>query len=172
MIFAEPILRTARVLLCARHPKDVFRHSCWHSSIILSNCEVPTNCLMLCALTQDTGRLTTIRVKIYEKGGWRGVKSVFFLRSWRWVLLRLGEVLSDNLPGLRGDPVGKTDRKLHNEVTSLWRVLGERKAFPSESLYRPWLDDVMTGKRDDAVFQCGNANSATTQCLERRGRVE
>lgn len=75
--FAEPILSIARVLLCA--PKDVLILplvlAFWKS--ILSNCEVPTNCLMLCALAQDTGRLTTMGVKIYEKGGWRGVECLF-----------------------------------------------------------------------------------------------
>lgn len=35
------------------------------------------------------------------------------------VALRLGEVLSDDLPGLRRDPVREVDGKLHDEVTSL-----------------------------------------------------
>lgn len=77
--------------------------------------------------------------------------------------------MSDNLSGLRRDPVGKTNRKLHDEVTALRWVLGERQAFPSESLHRPWLDDVVTGEGDDAVFQRGNANCAATQCLDEKG---
>lgn len=99
------------------------------------------------------------------------VRSVRWWRGSKGIFLWLGEVLSDNLSGLRGDPVRKTDRKVHNKVTALWRVLGKRQAFPSESLHRPWLDDVMTGERYDAVFQSGNANCAATQCLEeKRGK--
>lgn len=41
------------------------------------------------------------------------------------LVLRLGEVLPDDLSGLRRDPVGEVDRKLHDEVTALRRVLGE-----------------------------------------------
>lgn len=84
------------------------------------------------------------------------------------LLLRLGEVLSDDLSGLRGDPVGEVDGKLHDEVTALGRVLGERQAFAPEPLHHPRLDDVVAGEGDDAVFQCGNANSAATQSLEER----
>lgn len=87
------------------------------------------------------------------------------------VPLRLGEVLPDDLPGLRRDPVGEVDGKLHDEVTALGRVLGKRQAFPPESLHHPRLDDVVAGEGDDAVFQCGNANGAATQSLERRGRA-
>lgn len=35
------------------------------------------------------------------------------------LFLRLGEVLPDDLSGLRGDPVGEVDGKLHDEVTAL-----------------------------------------------------
>lgn len=87
------------------------------------------------------------------------------------VTLRLGEVLSDDLPGLRRDPVREVDGKLHDEVTSLRRVLGKRQAFPPESLHHPRLDDVVAGEGDDAVFQCGNANGAATQSLARRARA-
>lgn len=83
------------------------------------------------------------------------------------VHLWLGEMLSDNLSRLRGDPVGKTDRKLHDEVTALRWVLRERQAFPSDPLQRSWLDDVVARERDDAVFQRGNTNSAATQRLEK-----
>lgn len=76
--------------------------------------------------------------------------------------------MSDDLSGLWGDPVGKMDRKLHDEVTALRWVLGERQAFPSESFHRPGLDDVVTGQGDDAVLQSGNANCAAAQCLERK----
>lgn len=82
------------------------------------------------------------------------------------MFLRLGEVLSDDLSGLRGDSVREAYRELHDEVTALRRVLRERKALPSETLERPWLDDVVTGQRDDAVFQRGNTESAATQRLE------
>lgn len=82
------------------------------------------------------------------------------------MFLRLGEVLSDNLSGLRGDSVGEAYGELHDEITALRRVLRERKALPSETLDRPWLDDVVTGQRDDAVFQRGNTESAATQRLE------
>lgn len=77
-------------------------------------------------------------------------------------------MLSDDLSGLRGDSVGKVDRKLHNEVTTLRWVLGERQAFTSEPLHCPWFDDIVTGEGDDTVFQRGNANCAATQCLEKR----
>lgn len=140
---------------------------------------------MLCALTQDMGTGSVkgnynegpnMRDKGVVRVGYLGsghlVWSVWWWRGWRCVFLRLGEVLSDNLSGLRRDPVGKTDRKLHDEVAALWRVLGERQALPSESLHRPWLDDVVTGERDDAVFQRGNANCAATQRLKDKGGEE
>lgn len=86
------------------------------------------------------------------------------------VLLRLGEVLSDDLLRLRGDPVGEAHGELHDEVAALRRVLGEGQALPSEPLGRPRLDDVVAGQRDDAVLQRGNADGAATQRL--RGREE
>lgn len=84
------------------------------------------------------------------------------------LLLGLGEVLPDDLSGLRRDPVGEVDGKLHDEVTALRRVLGKRQALAPEPLHHPRLDDVVAGERDDAVFQCGNANGAATQSLEER----
>lgn len=84
------------------------------------------------------------------------------------LLLRLGEVPSDDLSGLRRDPVGEVDGELHDEVTALGRVLGERQALAPEPLHHPWLDDVVAGEGDDAVLQCGNAHGAATQSLEER----
>lgn len=84
------------------------------------------------------------------------------------IFLRLGEVLSDDLPGLRRDPVGEVDGELHDEVAALGRVLGKRQAFPPEPLHHPRLDDVVAGEGDDAVLQCGDANGAATQSLEKR----
>lgn len=86
------------------------------------------------------------------------------------LVLRLGEVLPDDLSGLRRDPVGEVDRKLHDEVTALRRVLGEGQAFPPESLHHPRLDDVVAGEGDDAVLQCGNADGAATQSLEKTSK--
>lgn len=71
-------------------------------------------------------------------------------------------MLSDNLPGLRRNPIGKTNGELHDEVTALRRVLRKRKPFTSEPLHHSRLDDVMTGERDDPVFQRGNTNGAAT----------
>lgn len=85
-------------------------------------------------------------------------------------VLGLGEVLSDDLSGLGGDPVGEVDGKLHDEVAALRRVLGERQALPPEALQHPRLDDVVAGEGDDAVFQSGNADGAATQSLERSRR--
>lgn len=114
---------------------------------------------------QNTRHKEVVRLSFLGLG--HLVCSVWWWRGSRRVFLWLGEVLSDDLSGLRGDPVGKTDRKLHNEVSALCRVLGKWQAFPSESLHRPWLDDVVTGERDDAVFQRGNANCAATQRLKK-----
>lgn len=80
--------------------------------------------------------------------------------------------MSDNLSGLGGDSVGETYGELHDEITALRRVLRERKAFASETLDHPRLDDVVTGQRNDAVFHGGNTKSAATQRLERRGDTE
>lgn len=39
--------------------------------------------------------------------------------TYRTYILRLGEVLSDDLSGLRRDPVWEVDGKLHDEVAAL-----------------------------------------------------
>lgn len=137
-----------------------------------SNCDVPTNsvCLTLSALAWDKeGRnIGDWTEPFYDVLGLGLlVWNMLWWRVGKWVFLWLGEVLSDNLSGLRGDPVRKTDCKLHNEITTLWRVLGKRQSFPSDPLHCPRLDDVMTGERDDAVLQRGNANCAATQRLQR-----
>lgn len=76
-------------------------------------------------------------------------------------------MLSDNLSGLRWDPIRKANRELHDEVTPLRRVLRKRKAFASEPLHHSRLDDVKAGERDDPVFQRGNTNGAATESLDR-----
>lgn len=86
------------------------------------------------------------------------------------LFLRLGEVLSDDLSGLRRDPVGEVDGELHDEVAALRRVLGKRQALPPEPLHHARLDDVLAGEGDDAVLQRGNADGAAAQSLERRRR--
>lgn len=65
---------------------------------------------------QRTGHSTRTRL------GWQfsGLAPEFVAaEGLRRVTLRLGEVLSDDLSGLRRDPVGEVDGKLHDEVTSL-----------------------------------------------------
>lgn len=85
------------------------------------------------------------------------------------VLLRLGQVLSDDLLGLRRDPVGEAHGELHNEVAALRRVLGERQTLPPNPLGGARLDDVVAGQRDDAVLQRGNADGAAAQRLQGNG---
>lgn len=88
------------------------------------------------------------------------------------VLLRLGQVLSDDLLGLWWDPVGEAHRELHDEVATLRRVLGKGQALPPQPLGRAWLDDVVARQRDDAVLQRGNADRTAAQSLQRETRAE
>jgi len=81
-------------------------------------------------------------------------------------------VLSDDLSGLWGDPVGEADGELNDEVAALRRVLGEGKPLPPEPLDRARPDDVVAGQRDHPLVQRGDVHGAATQRLAPGGEGE
>lgn len=77
-------------------------------------------------LSQKTFFETSVPTLIVEiflrlplKGSQKQVCPKPHASTYRTYILRLGEVLSDDLSGLRRDPVWEVDGKLHDEVAAL-----------------------------------------------------
>lgn len=75
-------------------------------------------------------------------------------------------MLFEDLSRLRRYPIREADFELHDQVSPLGGGFGEGQPFPSQSLHRAGLDDVVAGQRDDPPVERGDVHRAAAQRLE------